>query len=147
MKIIARNRRARFDYDIREKLVAGIVLTGAEVKSAKAGHISLKGTFASVNRGELWLVNSHISPYKYASLKGQEATRNRKLLIHKQELARLLSAKQSGLSIIPLAVGIERGLVKVELGLGRGLKKYDKREALKTRQAKRQIARRLHSKT
>lgn len=143
MKIVATNRRARFDYAIKEKLVAGIVLTGAEVKSVKAGHISLKGSFASVNSGELWLVNAHVSAYKFAPSDGYQETRSRKLLIHKKELDRLASSKQAGLSILPLAVGLERGLIKVELGIGRGQKSHDKRETIKKRQAEREIARRL----
>lgn len=139
MKIIATNRRARFDYDISAKLVAGIVLSGAEVKSAKAGHISLKGSFAQIVGGELVLINAHISPYKYAKVEPQSETRTRKLLVHKKEIARLVGLKQSGLHLVPTAAGLERGLIKVELGIGKSRKKHDKRERLKKRQAEREV--------
>jgi SsrA-binding protein len=141
MKILASNRRAKFDYDISETLVAGVVLSGAEVKSAKAGHISLKGSYATINRGELYLLNAHISPYASAKSESFEQTRSRKLLIHKTQLNRLIGLKQSGLSLVPLAIGQERGLVKVEVGIGRGRKVHDKRSSIKARQAQRDIDR------
>ena len=146
MKIIAKNRRARFDYDITETLIAGIALTGAEVKSIKTGHVSLKGTFVTLNQGELWLLNAHVSPYKYAQNTDYQPTRSRKLLVSKKELSRLAGLKQSGMSLIPLALGLQRGLIKVEVGVGRGRKRYDKREVAKKRQADREIARTLKQK-
>lgn len=139
MKVIAKNRRAKFDYDISDTLIAGIVLSGSEVKSVKQGSISLKGSYATINRGELYLLNAHISPYKYAGDKENDETRSRKLLIHKKELESLMRSKQNGATIIPLCAGIERGLIKIEIGVGRGRKKTDKRERIKQREAKRHI--------
>lgn len=139
MKIVARNNKAKFDYDITEKLIAGIALNGAEVKSAKLGNLSLKGSFANIVNGELWLINAHISPYQFAQNDGYVPTRTRKLLVHKKELRNLLVQKQNGKSIVPLVAGIKNGLIKIELGIGRGRKKYDKREQQKKRHAKREI--------
>ena len=141
MKIVATNRRAKFDYEVSERLIAGIVLSGAEVKSVKQGHISLRGSYVTLTNDELYLLNTHISPYKYAGAKAFEPTRSRKLLVHKQEIARLAGLKQSGLALVPLAVGLERSLIKIEIGVGRGRKRGDKREVVKKRQAKREIAR------
>jgi SsrA-binding protein len=139
MKIIATNRRAKFDYEIQNKLWVGIVLTGAEVKSIKAAHISLKGSFVQILNGELVLINAHVSPYKFAKVEPHNETRTRKLLAHKKEINRLIGLKQSGLHLMPLAIGIERGLVKVEIGIGKPRKKYDKREQIKKREAERNI--------
>ncbi len=141
MKILASNKRAKFDYDLSETIVAGVVLSGPEVKSAKAGHVSLKGSFVSINRGELYLLNTHISPYQPAQDANYEPTRSRKLLVHGQQLKRLIGLKQSGLSLVPTAVGLEHGLVKVEFGIGRGRKRQDKRAVIKKREADRDIAR------
>lgn len=146
MKIIAKNRRAKFDYEITETLVAGIALSGGEVKSIKQGHISLKGAYVTVSDNELYLLNAHVSPYKFAGEQTQAETRTRKLLVHRKELDRLIGLKKSGQALIPMAVGLQRGLVKVEVGVGRGKKKYDKRETAKKRQAERDIARKLSAK-
>ncbi len=141
MKILASNRQSRRDYELTDSLVAGIALTGAEVKSAKLGHISLKGSYVNLLSGELYLINAHISAYKFAKAEGFEETRSRKLLVHKRQLAELGAFKQSGLALFPLAVGLEHGLVKVKVGIGRGLKHFDKRERAKKREAARDIAR------
>lgn len=135
MKIVATNKRARFDYEITKKLVAGLVLAGHEVKSVKNGALSLKGSFVSFRDNEAWLTNAHITQYKHATgLKDYEPTQSRKILIHRRELDELQAAVQSeGMTVIPLAVGIERGLVKVELGVGRGKKRFDKRELIRKR--------------
>lgn len=146
MKVIAKNRRAKFDYEITENLVAGIALSGPEVKSVKQGHISLKGAYVTINNNELYLLNAHVSPYKFADAKNQEETRTRKLLVHRKELDRLVGLKKSGHTLIPLVVGVQRGLVKIEVGVGRGKKKYDKREVSKKRQAERDIARKISAK-
>lgn len=140
MKVIASNRKARHDYSVDHTLLAGIALNGGEVKSIKAGHISLKGSFVTINQGELYLINAHVTPYKFAA-SADEPTRRRKLLVHKNELTELVGFKQQGLAMVPLAVGLVRGLVKVEIGIGRGRKKYDKRQVLKKREAERAIAR------
>lgn len=135
MKIVAKNKRARFDYEIKDTLVAGIVLAGHEVKSVKSGHISLKGSFISVRASEAWLTNAHITRYQCAAnLASYDPVRSRKLLLHRKQIDELIGAvKTQGLSVVPLSVGIERGLVKVELGIGRGKKHFDKREATKRR--------------
>lgn len=147
MKILATNRRARHDYELKDTLITGVVLTGAEVKSAKLGHISLKGAYVNVLKGELYLINAHISPYKYANAPDFDETRSRKLLIHKAELDRLLASKQAGMAMVPLAVGLQKGLVKIEVGVGRGKKQYDKRQAIKKRDAERDAARTVAAKT
>jgi SsrA-binding protein len=142
MKIIATNRRAKYDYQIEDTLVSGVVLLGHEVKSVKAGHISLKGSYATINRGELYLINAHITPHPGALEAKSEPTRSRKLLVHKKQLTKIIAQKQAGLSLVPLSVGLERGFVKVELGIGRGQKKFDKRQAKQARDAERDMARR-----
>ena len=139
MKLVATNRRAKFDYDIQQKFWAGIVLTGSEVKSTKSAHISLKGSFVQILNGELVLINAHISPYQYANPKPGNETRTRKLLAHKNEIKRLSAFKQAGLHLVPMAIGTERGLIKLEVGIGKSRKKYDKREQIKKRHAERDI--------
>jgi SsrA-binding protein len=143
MKILATNKRARYDYDITENMVAGLVLSGAEVKSVKQGAISLKGSFVSFRGNEAYLTNAHITPYKYAaSSESYDPTASRKLLLHRKELNRLLGEIQSaGKTAIPTAVGLERGLIKVEIGIGRGKKQYDKRETIKKRDMLRDVSR------
>lgn len=134
MKLLAKNRRATFDYAIQDKLMAGLVLSGAEVKSAKLGNVSLKGSFVVVRDGEAWLTNAHFTPYNQAGNRsGLDPVRPRKLLLHRRELDSILSAKQHGISAVPLAMFADRGFVKMEIGLGKGKKRYDKRETLKRR--------------
>lgn len=135
MKILAKNKRARFDYDIKDIIVAGIVLAGHEVKSVKDGHISLKGSFVVFHSGEAYLTNAHITLYKNAStIKSYDPTQSRKLLLHRKQIDSILGeVKAQGMTIVPLAVGVERGLIKVELGIGRGKKNFDKRETTKKR--------------
>lgn len=143
MKIVATNKRARFDYDISRTLMAGLVLAGHEVKSVKNGAISLRGSFVSFRGGEAWLTNAHITQYKQAGgVKDYDPTQSRKILLHRRELDELQAAAQSeGMSILPLAVGVERGLVKVEVGVGRGKKHFDKREVIKKRDMLRDASR------
>ncbi|HSX15157.1 MAG TPA: SsrA-binding protein SmpB [Candidatus Saccharimonadales bacterium] len=144
MKILALNKRARFDYDISEKLIAGLVLTGPETKSAKAGHLSLKGSFVAIKAGEAYLTNASINPYpQTATHIAQEPLRSRKLLLHQKELDKLVASKQAGLSIVPLAAGVERGYVKLEIAIGRGKKLYDKRQSIKKRDSSRELDRTL----
>lgn len=144
MKLLAKNKRATFDYEISERLIAGLQLSGSEVKSIKAGHASLKGSFISLRAGEAFLTNAHVTPYEHAAQKDQiDPTRNRKLLLHRAQLDRLVGDKQSGLSVVPTALLLERGLVKLEIGVGRGKKRYDKREAIKRRDTNRDLARQL----
>jgi SsrA-binding protein len=146
MKLLAANKRGRYDYQIEDKLVdklvAGLVLSGPEVKSIKAGHISLKGSFISLKDSEAYLNNAHVTPYANSS-SPQDPTRPRKLLMHRRQLEHLLSGQTSGLRAVPLAVMLDRNLVKLEIGLGRGKKNYDKRETIKKRQTERDLARRV----
>lgn len=145
MKLLAKNRRATFDYELTERLVAGIALTGAEVKSVKAGAASLKGAFIALTNGEAYLTGAHITPYAHAhqAATPAEPTRNRKLLLHRKELDQLIAHKQSGLSVVPTALLQDKRLVKVELGIGRGKKRYDKRETIKRRETNRELARQI----
>lgn len=144
MKILAKNRRATFDYQITDKLVAGIVLSGSEVKSAKAGHASLKGSFIVVRDGEAYLTNAHITPYNRAgNAADMDPTRTRKLLLHKRQIDELAGDKTSGISAVPLALLQDKSLIKVEIGLGRGKKRYDKREVIKKRDTDRDARREL----
>ena len=133
MKVVASNRRAKHDYDLKDKFEAGLVLTGAEVKSVKAGHVDLKGSYISFKNGEAYLVNAHINPYKQASeLDNYNPLAERKLLLHKTEILKLSEqAKAQHLSIVATAIGIVRGRVKLEIALARGKKQYDKRETKK----------------
>lgn len=133
MKIIATNRRAKHDYELREKFEAGLVLSGAEVKSIKLGHIDLKGSYVSLKGTEAYLLGAHISPYKQAhNLENYDPTAERKLLLHKKELEKLTEdARTQHLSIVPTAIGLVRGRIKLEIALARGKKLYDKRETKK----------------
>jgi SsrA-binding protein len=144
MKLLAKNRRATFDYDLTERILAGLVLSGSEVKSIKAGFASLKGSFVSLHAGEAYLTNAHVTPYAHAFRKTElEPTRNRKLLLHRKQLDHLVASKQAGLSVVPTALLQERSLIKLEIGIGRGKKRYDKRETIKRRDTSREMARQL----
>jgi len=144
MKLLTKNKRATFDYDLIERLVAGISLLGSEVKSVKAGSASLKGSFIALREGEAYLMGVHITPYSQAMGKQQiDPTRNRKLLLHRRQLNTLIGQKQAGLSVVPTALLQDGRLVKVEIGVGRGKKRYDKREAIKRRETNRELARGL----
>ncbi len=140
MKVLALNRRAKHDYSLLQHYTAGLVLAGHEVKSVKAGQISLKGSFVHLNQGEAFLVNAHIRQYSHArNLASYEPTRPRKLLLQRKELEQLQEAKHAqGLTIVPTAVGVQRGLVKLEIALGRGKKRYDKRQAAREATMKRE---------
>lgn len=145
MKLLAKNKRATYDYELTEKLVAGIVLSGAEVKSVKNGHASLKGSFIAIRDGEAYLTNAHITPYNLAGNQSKlDPTRSRKLLLHRKQLEELIGNKTAGVVAIPMALLEEHRLVKVEIGLGRGKRKFDKRQAIKKRDTERE-ARRLVS--
>lgn len=144
MKLIAKNRRASYDYAITETLVGGIVLTGDEVKSAKASAVSLKGSFIALRDNEAYLTNAHINPYEHANAKLTiEPLRSRKLLFHRRQLEDLVKAKQTGLSVVPTALLLDRGLVKLEVGIGRGKKRHDKRQVIKQRETMREMARQV----
>jgi SsrA-binding protein len=139
---VAVNRRAYHDYFIDEKLEAGIMLSGSEVKSVRNGRTNLRDGFVRIDGNEAWLENVHISPYAQANLMNHEPLRPRKLLLHRKEISSLIGkVRQKGYTLIPLRVYFSRNHAKVELGLGRGKKQYDKREAIAERDAKREIAR------
>ena len=139
---VAVNRRAYHDYFIDEKMEAGIMLTGPEVKSMRNGRTNLRDGFVRIDGNEAWLENVHISPYAEANLMNQEPLRVRKLLMHRKEIASLIGkVRQKGYTLIPLRVYFSRNHAKVEVGLARGKRQYDKREAIAERDAKREIER------
>ena len=139
---VAVNRRARHDYFIEESVEAGVVLTGSEVKSLRAGKAQLKDSYGRITRGEVFLFNAHISEYTPASRFGHDPRRTRKLLLHRKEIERLIGkVKEKGLTLVPLRIYFRHGRAKVELGLGRGKKTYDKRESIKERETKREVER------
>lgn len=142
-QIVAQNRRARHDYFIEERIEAGIVLTGTEVKSLRHGRCSVSEAYAQEQGGELYLLNAHIPPYEAASRFNHEPRRPRKLLVHRRELARVIGQVQrGGYTLVPLSIYFNpRGIVKVELGLAHGKRKLDKRETEKKRDWQRQKAR------
>lgn len=141
-KIITVNRRVHFDYAIAETVEAGLVLQGTEVKSLREGRVSLKDAYADVQDGEMFLLHAHINLYEQGNRANHEPERPRKLLLHKREIYRLFSQiKEKGLTLIPTRMYFARGKAKVELGLARGKKQYDKREDVKRRSAQRDIER------
>src|SRR5579872_4380970 len=143
MKIIAQNKKAFHDYDILERIEAGIVLTGDEVKSLRAGQVSLIGAFAIIRQGELMLVNCRISPYEKAYQKNEEAaTRSRKLLLHKRQILRLLGEiAQKNITVVPLSIYFKNSRIKVELGVAKHKKAPSKKQELKARDIDREAAR------
>ena len=149
VKVLARNKEAHFNYSIEHELTAGVSLKGHEVKSAKHGEVSLKGAHVTIHGNEAFLVNAHISPYKYAGeLPGYEPTRSRKLLLNRAEISGLIGKyKEQGMAVVPLELLEIRGLVKVKLGIGRGKKKYDKRASIKKREDERKMSRMIRIKT
>ena len=139
---VATNPKARHDYEILETMEAGMVLTGSEVKSLRGGSASMRESFAIIRDGEPLLIGMHIGPYAQAGYAGHEPTRTRKLLLHKDEIQRLVGkTKERGLTLVPLKVYFNHGLAKIELGLARGKKTYDRRESLKEKDAQMQIDR------
>jgi SsrA-binding protein len=138
----ATNRRARHDYAIDETYEAGMVLTGAEVKSLRNGKASLAESYARVTDGEVWVEGLHISPYSHASQREMDPRRPRKLLLHKKEIERLIGKTQErGLTLVPMRIYFTRGLAKMELGLGRGKRQHEKRDAALEREHKRDMER------
>lgn len=144
MSTLVTNRDARFSYELLEEFEAGIALTGPEVKSAKLGQVNLRGSYVSVRLDGLYLVNCHISPYKpaKAAQTGYQPNRDRRLLVHKGESARFIGQQLTpGLTLIPVSLYTKGSLIKVKIALGRGKKKYDKRESIKRREIDRRIRR------
>jgi SsrA-binding protein len=141
-KVVATNRKARHEYDILETFEAGMVLKGPEVKSLRDGRASFQDAFAHLDRGEVWLEGVHISPYEQANRFNVEPVRSRKLLLHREEIRRLVGkVEEKGLTLVPLEIYFSRGHAKVTLALARGRKLHDKREALKRRMQEREARR------
>jgi SsrA-binding protein len=139
---VATNPKARHDYEILETMEAGMVLTGSEVKSLRGGSASMRESFAIIRDGEPLLIGMHIGPYAQAGYAGHEPTRTRKLLLHKGEIQRLVGkTAERGLTLVPLKVYFNHGLAKIEIGLAKGKKTYDRRESLKEKDAQMQIDR------
>ena len=135
-KVIATNKKAFHDYFILEKLEAGISLLGTEVKAIREGRLNLKDSYAMVQKGEMFLYHCHISPYSHGNRENHDPTRPRKLLLHDREIRKLIGKTQEkGLTLVPLRVYLKRGLIKVELGVARGKKLYDKRETERRKEA------------
>ena len=147
-KIVATNRKARHDYHIEDVFEAGLVLTGTEVKSLRAGRASLVDGFATVSGGEIWLEGVHIPEYSLGTWTNHEPRRRRKLLLHRVEIDRLAAeTREKGLTLVPLALYFTDGRAKVELGLARGKRNYDKRQALRERQDRREADRAMSQRT
>lgn len=146
-EINIKNRRATFDYEIVETFTAGIVLTGTEIKSIREGHASLVDTFCYISAaGEVWVKNMNISTYFYGTYNNHEARRDRKLLLNRKEITKLIrNGRDAGYTIVPLRLFInDRGIAKLVIGIARGKKEYDKRQAIKERDDKRSLARLMH---
>ena len=143
-KIIATNKEARHNYALFDTYEAGIALKGGEVKSLRAGKASLKESFARIEKGEVFLVSAHISPYSHGNIQNHDPLRERKLLLHKSEIRRLVGkTEQKGLTLVPLRAYFAQGHAKVELALARGKRHSDKRETIKRRDAAREVEREL----
>lgn len=146
-KVIAQNKKARHDYNIEQTYEAGIVLTGTEIKSIRNRKVQMRDSFARIKDSEVYLHNMHITPVQTGELRGFEPTRPRKLLLHKREINHLIGKTQEkGYTLIPLSLYFKQSLVKVELGLGKGKKLFDKRRTLAERTAKREIEREIKEK-
>lgn len=144
---ISENRKARYDYFVEETFEAGLALQGSEVKSCRAGRVNLRDGYAQVENGEIFLQNVHISPYEQANRFNHEPLRKRKMLMHKNEILRLFGeVRQRGYTLVPLRLYFKKGRVKVEIGLAKGKKDYDKRDDIAARDSQREIARALRGK-
>jgi SsrA-binding protein len=145
-KVVARNRKARHEFDILETVEAGMELKGPEVKSIRAGHVAFQDAFARVDRGEMWLYNLHISPYEQANRENTDPVRARRLLLNKKEIRKLgAQVDEKGLTLVPLDIYFSRGYAKLTLGVAKGRKLHDKREALKRRVQEREAQRAMES--
>lgn len=142
VKVLASNRKARHDYIIEETMEAGIVLTGTEIKSIRAGRVNLQDSFAMIRNGEVWLIGAHIAPYTHGNRENHEPRRDRKLLMHRREINRLAGKiQEKGWTLVPLQIHLRGGKAKVELGIARGKKLYDKRESIAKRDYDREMQR------
>lgn len=144
IKVIAQNKKARHDYFIEQTIEAGIVLSGTEVKSIRQGKVNLKDSYASIEQGEVILIGMHVSPYEQGNIFNRDPKRDRKLLLHKYEIKRLMGyVQQKGMTLVPLQLYFKNGKVKVELGIAKGKKLYDKREDIARRDARLEIERKM----
>jgi SsrA-binding protein len=144
-RTVALNRRARYEYEVEDTIDAGLVLTGTEIKSARSGKVNLAESYARIEHGEAWLIGAHIAPWPGADRENHEPRRNRKLLLHRSEIDALEGrTRAKGLTLVPLRLYItRRGLAKLELGLARGKKLYDKRRAIAEREMRREVEREM----
>ncbi len=143
-KVVSRNRKARYQYDVLDELECGIMLTGSEVKSIRDGKVSIDEAYARMIGGELWLIGARIAEYPQANVMNHEPDRRRKLLVHKRQLHKFAeTATQQGLTLVPLTVHFSRGRVKVGLAVARGRKTYDKRDKLRTKSDRAEMQRQL----
>ncbi|MBN1316845.1 MAG: SsrA-binding protein SmpB [Anaerolineales bacterium] len=143
-KIIANNRRASHDYFLEDRFEAGLVLTGTEIKSIRAGKVSLQHSYVSSREGEMWLIDAHIAPYDFGNIQNHDPKRPRKLLLNRREINRLIDKITTrGYTIVPTLLYLKDGRAKLEIALARGKHKYDKRESLAKRDSQRQVERAL----
>ncbi|MEP6680635.1 MAG: SsrA-binding protein SmpB [Chloroflexota bacterium] len=146
-KTVALNRRARYDYAVEQTLEAGLVLTGTEIKSIRAGRVNLGDAYARIEHGEAILIGAHIAPYEQGNRYNHEPLRTRKLLLHRDQIAELAGLSQAkGLTIVPLRLYLRNGLAKLELGVARGKKTHDKRRTIADRDARRELQRETKAK-
>lgn len=144
MKIIAKNPTARHNYTITDTFEAGIVLTGTEIKSIRNGKVNIKDTYVNVKNGEIFIYGMHISPYEFGNIFNKDPLRTRKLLLHKKEIFKLQGMiKEKGISLVPISIYFEGNKVKLEIGIGKGKKLYDKRQDIAKKDAQRKIDRAL----
>jgi len=147
VKIIAQNKKARFNYTIEESIECGIVLEGTEVKSVKGGNVSIPDAFAEVRGGELCVIGMHVTPYVYSSIFNHDPDRPKKLLVHKDELKRLIrKVDEKGFTLIPIDIYVKNGRIKIQLGICKGKKLFDKRGDIRDRDVKRDIQREFRNK-
>ena len=141
-KVLAQNKKAGHDYFIEETIEAGMVLTGTEIKSIRAGKVQLKDSFVRLRHGEAWIINMHISPFDQGNRFNHDPLRERKLLLHKKQISELVGAvKRDGYTIVPLKMYIKDGYAKLLIGIGKGKKDYDKRDDMRKKEAKREMER------
>jgi len=142
IKIIATNRKANFEYEILSRYEAGMVITGTEVKSLREGKVNMQEAYGRIINNEAWIVNSHINEYKFGNINNHEPLRTRKLLLNKKEIRKIKQELQEkGLTLVPLKMYFKGSLVKMEIGIARGKKLYDKRESIKKRETERKLSR------
>lgn len=144
IKVVAQNKKARHDYFIEQAMETGIVLSGTEVKSIRQGKVNLKDSYADIKNGEVFLIGAHITPYEQGNIFNKDPLRDRKLLVHRAEINKLIGyIQRDGMALVPLQLYLKRGKVKLELAVAKGKKLYDKRDDIAKRDANREIDRRI----